>query len=79
MITKRQVLTTAILLEEYVIWTNNHGNGRNDSDLRFGQFIHNNYSFPAQQWNNINNDGYYEEDASVSNNIIHQLIYQPND
>lgn len=53
-------LDTSILVDEYVHWIRTYGNGRNEDDLRFGQYLINKYgtgkSCPAV---------FYEESASV--------------
>ena len=57
----KPVLTSENLLGEYVEWCKHFGN-RNDSDQRFGQFIHNNYHLvPDVAWNTENaNEAYVE-------------------
>ena len=36
-------LTFDILCQEYDNWLQNYGKGRDENDLRFGQYIHNEY------------------------------------
>ena len=33
-------LTVEILNEEFLSWTQEHGNGRNKEGMRFGQYLH---------------------------------------
>ena len=39
-------LTIERLNLEYIAWSTQYGNGRDDNDLRFGQAMHNKYSVP---------------------------------
>ena len=57
----KPVLTSDSLLTEYSYWRKHFGN-RNDSDQRFGQFIHNKYHLvPDVAWNTENaNEAYIE-------------------
>ena len=57
-------LTVERLNLEYVQWSSIHGTGRNEKDLRFGQFIHNKYDLPAKI------DVFYIERADKSYNTL---------
>lgn len=57
----KPVLTSDSLLGEYSYWCKHFGN-RDDSDQRFGQFIHNNYHLvPDVAWNTENAKEAYVE------------------
>jgi hypothetical protein len=45
-----------ILNDEFLIWTGDFGNGRNNNDLRFGQFLHCKYHIETKE-----DDGFYDE------------------
>lgn len=60
------------LNSEYINWTKENGVGRNANDQRFGQYIHNNYDLSFLGY--VENDGFYEEGASNSLNILTDLI-----
>ena len=71
----KTILTKDILVDEYTNWHWNHGAGRNDQDLRFGQFIWNKYDMANMFANETSNDGFYSEIPSVSyNQILENLI-----
>ena len=59
---KNPKLTQEILLTEYVNWAEKFKNGRNDSDLRFGQYIHNTYDLYYSGNILEHPNGFYTED-----------------
>ena len=58
-------LTQALLLNEYINWVEKFKNNRNDSDLRFGQYIHNNYHV-FQLKHDQAPDGFYTENIDTA-------------
>lgn len=68
-------LTEELLTEELVKWQAAFGNGRNDSDLRFGQFIWCKYNvgvlFPDPH---ASVDGFGTEDPLTAFNQIHSKL-----
>ena len=61
------------LNSEYIKWISENGMGRNSSDLRFGQYIHNNYDLSFLGYE-MDNDAFYEEKANDSLDILTNLI-----
>ena len=59
------ILTTERLNLEYITWILDNGDGRNSDDLRFGQFLHNNYKMDGLT------DVFYIESAI---NVYDQLL-----
>jgi hypothetical protein len=64
-------LTIQILDIEYQSWVSNYGKGRNEDDLRFGQYIHNNF-LVLPEGNQI--DGYYTEMPETAYHVIANLM-----
>lgn len=54
------VLIEDLLHVEYLRWLRQYGYGRNAKDLRFGQFLSNNYELPSGK------DPFYEENAGLA-------------
>ena len=46
-----------ILNNEFLNWIHQFGNGRNNNDIRFGQFLHRKYHIVFE----ANEDGFYDE------------------
>ena len=61
------------LNSEYTKWISENGMGRNSSDQRFGQYIHNNYDLSFLGYG-MDNDAFYEEKANDSLGILTNLI-----
>ena len=61
------------LNSEYTKWISENGMGRNSSDQRFGQYIHNNYDLSFLGYE-MDNDAFYEEKANNSLGILTNLI-----
>jgi len=61
------------LNSEYIKWISENGMGRNSSDQRFGQYIHNNYDLSFLGYE-MDNDAFYEEKANDSLGILTNLI-----
>lgn len=57
-------ITYNILLTEYQIWISEYKNGRNEEDLRFGQYLHINYDM-----SNVT-DVFHKESATEVFNIL---------
>jgi hypothetical protein len=74
----KTILTKEILLDEYTNWRWDHGAGRNNQDLRFGQFIWNKYDMISMydgKTPDISNDGFYTETPAIAyNQILANLI-----
>lgn len=77
-------LNSALLFNLYVDWTKRWGNGRNDNDIRFGQWVWNHWydhlkackegvADPAKLL-----DGFYTESAHTALNQINSLLAQEN-
>lgn len=49
---------------EYIQWTTVNGIGRDDNDIRFGQYIHNKYDLPVKV------DVFYTEKADRSYSVL---------
>lgn len=64
-------LNSQILVQELNIWLNKYKTGRNEQDLRFGQYIWSKYKWPNQESNL--KDGFYKEDP---NKAYSEIIYQ---
>ena len=64
-------LTPEILIQELAKWTKDNGEGRNSSDLRFGQYIHNTYEPYGYA---EGEDGYYKEKASEAYEILSKIV-----
>lgn len=69
------------LNSEYTKWISENGMGRNSSDQRFGQYIHNNYDLSFLGYGMDKNkdfidynDAFYEEKANNSLDILTNLI-----
>lgn len=63
-------LTQEILLNEYINWVEKFKMSKNDSDLRFGQYIHNNYHVSQKLQTP---DGFYTENPYIAFNQLSQL------
>jgi len=59
-----QTINQNDLNSEYTNWVKENGNGRNKENLRFSQYIHNNYDLSNLfTINNCQDDGFYIENA----------------
>ena len=65
-------LTQELLVIEYFNWVEKFKNNRNDSDLRFGQYIHNNYHV-FQLKHDQAPDGFYTENPTIAFNELSSL------
>ena len=63
-------LTNEILNSSYRAWQKEYGNGRGNGDLRFGQWIMNNWSHPNAVFPRL----FYCESAVDAYNMIYQEI-----
>ena len=57
------------LAAEYLIWTKKYGNGRNDKDLRFGQYI-------CNLANITNGKIFNEENATLAYAMLLEAPYE---
>lgn len=71
-------LTIERLNGEYLDWTLRFGQGRNDQDLRFGQYISNKYDIKARQLSNSDLDAFYTEQTDKSYDIMYALLERLN-
>lgn len=71
-------LTIERLNGEYLNWALQWGQGRNDQDLKFGQFISNKYEIPARQLPNSKLDAFYHEATDTSYDIMYELLERLN-
>ena len=71
-------LTIERLNGEYLDWTLRFGQGRNDQDLRFGQYISNKYDIKARQLSNSDLDAFYHEQTDKSYDIMYALLERLN-
>ena len=71
-------LTIERLNGEYLDWTLRFGQGRNDQDLRFGQYISNKYDIKARQLSNSDLDAFYYEQTDKSYDIMYALLERLN-
>lgn len=69
----KKLLTITELNAEYIKWLSMYGNSRNESDLRFGQFIHIEYALPVNTNYSVN-DGFSTEDINKAYENISNLI-----
>lgn len=71
---KRVELNADLLRKEYLNWFETHGDGRNQEDLRFGQFVFSKYKlfFP-----NHSPDGFNTESATQAYKIIGDILGSP--
>jgi len=65
-------ITMTALNQEHRLWTQEYGTGRNQSGLRFGQYLHRKYNVPFGMKGEP--DGFYAECADdayleIANNI----------
>ena len=67
-------LTIERLNGEYLSWALEFGQGRNDQDLRFGQYIESKYDIPARQLSNSQLDAFYMETTDISYDIMYELL-----
>jgi len=64
-------LNVNILNDEFVKWIHTFGNGRNNNDLRFGQYLHRKYKIQII----TDEDGFYDEvPLKAYENIILNLL-----
>lgn len=59
-----------LLVREYTHWIEQHGNGRNDKDLRFGQYILNKYDVEHGM-------SYQDESATEAYKLLLNTIEEP--
>jgi hypothetical protein len=64
-------LTKERLLVEHLSWTNDNGDGRNEDNIRFGQFIHIKYNIEGLL--DANNDGWNNESSKEAFDIIYKI------
>lgn len=62
-------ITYNILSSEYQIWISKYKNGRNEQDLRFGQYLHINYDM-----SNVIDVFHKESATQVFNILVKQLF-----
>lgn len=80
---KEKAITFEDLSMEYLAWKDSYGDGRNENDIRFGQYIHNKYdmsscNFGADDFIN-KADGFYSEKTQdayeiISNRLLTQTL-----
>ena len=68
------VLRTDILVDEFTKWYAKHGDGRDDTDLRFFQRLHMKYIFGSSD---LFQDFYYEENATVVFVRLLEVLNEP--
>ena len=71
-------LTIERLNGEYLNWSLQWGQGRNDQDLKFGQYISNKYDIKARQLSNSQLDAFYNEATDKSYDIMYELLERLN-
>jgi len=64
-------LTQEILDEKFVEWNQTWGQGRDNQDMRFGQWIHQYYLVPESD---SANDGFYSENSAEAYSQLHLLL-----
>lgn len=65
----KPVLTSENLSSEYIAWDFFHKDGRNEEDLRFGQYIHNAYRL-------VPDVGFYTESSSEAYVEIYEKLQE---
>ncbi len=53
--------------EVYIAWTKRYGIGRNEEDLRFGQWVSNNFDLTGLTY-----DPFYEENANIAYKVLRE-------
>ena len=66
-------LTLDMLCVQYDSWLQNYGKGRDENDLRFGQWIHNNFNLFPNRIITLK-DGYYTEDPELAFEELSTII-----
>ena len=69
---QRFTLNTNLLTKEYIDWVSKYNNSRNDSDLRFGQYLCSHYLIAGQTAPEI----FYEEDPAKVYTLVFNDILQ---
>jgi hypothetical protein len=68
-------LSLGMLYVQYDSWLQNYGKGRDENDLRFGQWIHNNFDIKPSHDRIITlKDGYYTEDPELAFEELSTII-----
>jgi hypothetical protein len=68
------VLRIDVLVDEFTKWYAKHGDGRDDTDLRFFQRLHMKYTFGSSE---LFRDLYYEENATVVFVRLLEVLNEP--
>ena len=64
-----------MLCVQYDSWLQNYGKGRDENDLRFGQWLYNNFDIKPTRDRIITlKDGYYAEDPEVAFEELSTII-----
>lgn len=66
-------LNLQILDESHQAWVGRYGQGRNEQDWRFGQWVHNMIGLPAEL-RMIRPDGFYAETADDAYHELKKLV-----